>query len=174
MAGLGGAEIHGSKDRVILGKKAPSVWLVVDERTLGSCGFAKSLRQYLAEHPLDLSVGIVRTLSALPDDEVSGATVVVAGSLEGRNQEKMRRLATAASKLILLAPAYYPQEMGFDLGVKDRVEICFGEFSQSAYLTAWEETGKVRRIAGTGDFLSNWVPIVFGEIPGHEYPCVRR
>lgn len=163
MAGKGGTEINGSKDRVVIGKNVPLIWLTVDERTLGNYGFAKSLRKYLAEHPTDRSIGIVQSLTSLPEGKgLSGATIVVAGSPEGRNKESMQRLAFSASRLILLAPSYYPQEAGIAFGKKYPVEVIFGEFSQSPFLAAWEETGKVRRIAGTGDFFPTWPQIVFG------------
>lgn len=165
MVGKGKIEISGSKDRVVIGKNVPLVWLVVDERTLGNYGFAKSLRKYLAEHPTDRSIGIVQSLTSLPKDEgLSGATIIVAGSPEGRNQESMQRLAFSASKLILLAPSYYPQETGIAFGTKYSAEVIFGEFSQSPFLMAWEETGRVRRIAGAGDFFPTWPQIVFGDI----------
>lgn len=163
IAGKGGTKISGAKDRVIIGKKAPSLWLVVDERTLGNYGFAKSLRKYFAEHTTNRSIGIVQSLDFLPKG-LSGATIVVAGSPEGRNKESMQRLASSASKLILLAPSYYPQETGIVFGTKNSTEVIFGEFSQSPFLMAWEETGKVSRISGAGDFFPTWPQIVFGDI----------
>lgn len=162
LAGKGGTGISGSKDRVVIGKNVPLVWLVVDERTLGSYGFAKSLRKYLAEHPTDRSIGIVHSLAFLPEG-LSGATIVVAGSPEGRNQERMQRLASSASRLILLSPGYYPRESGIAFDAKSSIEVIFGEFSQSVFLMAWEETGKVRRVAGAADFFPTWPQIVFGE-----------
>lgn len=162
--GKGKTEISGSKDLVVIGKNVPLFWLVVDERTLGNHDFAKSLRKYLAEHPTDRSIGVVQSLASLPKDEgLSGTTIVVAGSPEGRNQASMQWLASSVSRLILLAPSYYPQEAGFALGEKNPVEVIFGEFSQSPFLMAWEEMGKVRRIAGTGDFFPNWPQIVFDD-----------
>lgn len=160
--GKGKIEINGSKDRVIIGKQAPSFWLVVDGRTLGDYDFAKSLRKYLAEHPTDQSIGIVQSLDFLPK-VLSGATIVVAGSPEGRSQASMQWLASSASRLILLAPRYYPQEAGIISGVKSSVAIIFGEFSQSPFLAAWEETGQARRVAGAGDFFPNWPQIIFSE-----------
>lgn len=162
MVGKGKTEISGSKDLVIIGKNVPLIWLVVDEQTLGICSFAKSLRKYLAEHPTDRSIGIVPSLAYLPES-LSGTTVVVAGSPEGRNQEKMRRLTSSVSRLILLSPGYYPQEAGIALEAKSTVEVLFGEFSQSSFLMAWEETGKVRRIAGAADFFPTWPQIIFRE-----------
>ena len=161
LIGKGGMEIRGSKDRVIIGKHdVPFVWLVVDERTLGTYGFAKSLRKYLAKHPTDRSIGTVLSLSSLPDS-LSKAKVIVAGSPEGWNQRKMRQLASSALRLILLSPGYYPQESGISFNEKSSLEVIFGEFSQSPFLMAWEQTGKVRRIAGTGDFFPSWPEIVF-------------
>ena len=163
MVGKGKIEISGSKDRVIIGKKVPSLWLVVDERTLGNYGFAKSLRKYLAEYPTNRSIGIVQSFTSLPKDEgLSGATIIVAGSPEGRNPVSMQRLASSASRVILIAPRYYPQEVGIDFGKKNDVEVVFGEFSQSPFLAAWEETGKVCRVVGIGDFFPSWPEIVFG------------
>lgn len=69
----------------------------------------------------------------------------------------------SAARLILLSPGYYPRESGIAFGEDSPVEIFFGAFSQSSCLAEWEETGKVRRIAGAGDFIPTWPEIVFGE-----------
>ena len=161
-AGHRRTEISGSKDLVVVDKNAPLVWLVVDERILGGHGYAKSLREHFAENPNDEGVGVVQSLASLPVN-LSGKTVVVAGSPEGRNQEKIQELASMASRLILLSPSYYPHEIGKIIETTNAIEVFFGEFSQSPFLAAWEQTGKVRRIAGVGDFFPNWISIVFGE-----------
>ena len=160
MVGKGKTEISGSKDLVVIGKNVPLVWLAVDEKTVGNYDFAKSLRKYLAEHPMDQSIGIVQSLDSLPKD-LPETTIVVTGSPEGRNRANMQRLASSALRLILIAPRYYPQEVGIDFGKKNVVEAIFGEFSQSPFLAAWEETGKVRRIAGIGDFFPSLPKVIF-------------
>ncbi|MEI6424054.1 MAG: hypothetical protein WCP55_17700, partial [Lentisphaerota bacterium] len=145
-------------------KNYPLCWLVIDERTLGSFGFAKSLRKYLAEHPNNHSIGVVESPTSIPV-KISGITVIVAGSPDGWNQAEMGRLASMASRMILLSPSYYPHEIGNVSEMASSIDVYFGEFSQSSCLSAWEETGKVQRLAGVGDFFPNWPQIAFGEKP---------
>lgn len=163
--GRGGPEIHGSRNQVIIGKRVPQVWMIVDERTLGGPGFSKSLRKHLIEHPADQGLGIVWSFASLPK-ELSGKRVVVVGSPEGLQPEKMRRLASSTSGLILLSPGYYPQETGIAFGDRSPVTVLFGEFSQSSRLVTWEETGKVRRIAGAADYFPEWPQIVLAKHEG--------
>ena len=37
-----------------------------------------------------------------------------------------------------------------------KIEVIFGEFSQSPSVNAWAEVATVRRIEGAGDFLPRW------------------
>ncbi len=163
VASNGMGRINGSKDRVVVGRRTPEVWVVVDERILGRHRFARSLREYLATCPNDQSIGIVESLAALPHD-LSGTTVVVTGTPEGQIQARMRQLASAASRLVLLSPGYEPEEAGLASGTRVPMEVIFGEFSQAPSLSEWEATGKVRRIGGVGDFFANWPQVVLGEL----------
>lgn len=160
-AGCGKTRIHGSMDQVVIGSKTPTTRLVVEEKALGGYEFARTLRRYIADHPMDQTVAITGSLSALPDT-LKGSTVVVAGTPERRDLGKLKTIASSASTLLLIAPAYYPEEAGLSPGTPGYVEVLFGEFSQSDHLIAWEKTGRVRRIAAAGDFLPDWPEIVFG------------
>ena len=160
VAGGKGTKVQGSRKQVVIGHGKVGLWLVADERVLGGDRFAKSLRRYLDEHPADRTVGIVWSVAELPND-LSQTTVVVAGLPDGLAQGTMQRVAASAAKLIFLSPGCYPQEAGMDTDRKPPVETLFGEFSQSVVLSAWEDTGKVRRIEGAGDFLPAWPQIIF-------------
>lgn len=162
LAAKEGTGITGSKNRVIIGNNTPLIWLVTDERTLGRYGYAKSLREYLAQNPTDRSVGIAQSLNFLPKD-LSGVIVVIAGLPEGLNKERMLLISSSASKLLLLSPGYYPHEAGIGANAKSSIEVFFGEFSQSNFRPAWEGTVQVRRIAGVGDYIPIWPEIVFAE-----------
>lgn len=161
-SGCGKTRIHGSGDQVVIGAKTPVTWLVVEEKALGGYEFARTLRRYITDHPMDQAVGITRSLSFLPDT-LTGSTVVVAGTPERRDLAKLKTIASSASRLLLIAPAYYPEEAGLSPETRRHVEVLFGEFSHSDHLIAWEKTGCVRRIAGAGDFLPDWPDIVFGQ-----------
>jgi hypothetical protein len=75
----------------------------------------------------------------------------------------MRSVAETARKLILLAPAYYPEETGLKQSGLADTEVLFGEFSQSPHLAAWEETGRVRRVTGAGDYFPDWPDLFLRE-----------
>lgn len=160
LAGGKGTKVQGSLERVVIGHGKVVLWLVADERVLGGDRFAKSLRRHLDQHPTDRAVGVVWSVAALPDD-LSQARVVMAGLPDGLEQGTMQRVSASASNLIFLSPGCYPQEAGMDANMKTPVETLFGEFSQSMVLSAWEDTGTVRRIEGAGDFLPAWPKIIF-------------
>lgn len=165
LAGGKGAGFQGSFERVVIGQGEVALWLVADERVLGGDRFAKSLRRYIEEHSVGRSVGVVWSLAALPE-VLSKTTIVVTGAPGDLTQGRMQDIARTAAKLIFLSPGCYPQEVGVDANLKIPVETFFGEFSQSMVLSAWEDTVKVRRIEGAGDFLPAWPQIILeGFVP---------
>jgi len=155
------SRVRGGRNSVVMGSGTPKAWLVADEKDLGGESFAKTLRGYLVDHPSDFSVGVVKSLEYLPK-KLSGVTVVVTGHPQGMTPEWTKNIAASASNVLLLAPAFYPHEFGFGTDTTQRTEILFGEFSQSPFLSAWEETGRVRRVYGVGDYFPDWPNALFG------------
>jgi len=157
---LEGSRINGGRDRVVMGSGTPMVWLVADEESLGET-FAKTLRKNLSACVVGFSVGIVTSLDQLPRD-VSGTRVVLTGAPAGFSAERMGKVVAVASRLVLLAPAFFPQEAGFGADGMENVEVVFGEFSQSPFLPAWEKTGRVHCAAATGDYFPDWPEALCG------------
>ena len=153
-------KIYGYRDFVLLGKGNPSVWVVVDERVLGEYGFAKSLRKYFTEHSVQKCIGIVENISFLPPD-LSKTVVVIAGLPHNHLPRDIGEIATSRFRLILISPQYYPEDTCIDFKATNSVEVFYGEFSQSPYLSAWKGTDKVHLISGVGDFFPNWPSIIF-------------
>lgn len=159
LVGGGGTPIKGSETRVVLGNGMPTFWLVADERVLGGDRFAKTLRQALNKHEKAPTVGVVWSARELPTD-LTGAVVIISGAGLADGSAECGRILENARHTIFLSPGCYPQEAGFDAGLHSGVAL-FGEFSQSPFLSAWEETGRVERIAGAGDFLPTWPELIF-------------
>ena len=155
------SRVRGGRNSVVIGSGTPKAWLVAGEKDLGGESFAKTLRGYLVDRPSDFSIGVVRSLEYLPG-KLSGVTVVMTGQPQGMTPERVRNITASASNVVLLAPAFYPQEFGFDTDTAQRTKIVFGEFSQSPYHLAWEETGRVRRVTGVGDYFPDWPNALFG------------
>jgi hypothetical protein len=155
------SRVRGGRNSVVIGSGTPKAWLVAGEKDLGGESFAKTLRGYLVDRPSDFSIGVVRSLEYLPG-KLSGVTVVMTGQPQGMTPERVRNITASASNVVLLAPAFYPQEFGFDTDTAQRTKIVFGEFSQSPFLLAWEETGRVRRVTGVGDYFPDWPNALFG------------
>ncbi|MBE2205699.1 MAG: O-antigen ligase family protein [Chthoniobacterales bacterium] len=161
IAGGSGTQVEGSAARVVLGDGKPTFWLVADEQVLGGDRFAKTLRAAWSEHEKPPTIGVVWSVRQLPTD-LSGAVVIWSGATSAEATTDSKRVLGTAERTILLVPRCYPQESGLDED-KQSVVALFGEFSQSPFLSAWEETGSVQRIAGTGDFLPNWPQLIFSE-----------
>lgn len=156
-------KIKGSSNRVIIGGNHPLIWLVTEEKILGSYGFAKEMRKYLAENSSTATIGIVRSIDFLPDN-LSGMTIIIAGLSPEIDQDKIRHMATVVSKIILLSPCCYPDQVKTLFDDRHCVKAVFGEFSQSSFLPSWEQTGRTSKIAGAGDFLQKWPQIIFENI----------
>lgn len=159
--GGSGKQVEGSGTRVVLGQGSPILWLVADEQALGGDRFAKTLRAALAEYDKPPAVGVVWSLRDLPEDLLS-AVVIVTGNTPVENYADCLRVVGAAKRTVLLSPKCYPQQAGIEAGTQSGVAI-FGEFSQSPFLSAWEETGRVQRVAGAGDFFPSWPQIILSE-----------
>ena len=159
--GHGGTTINGSPNYVLIGEGKPSVWLVADENVLGHT-YGKALRNYLNEaHPSAelLTVGVADSVANLPD--VKGAMLIISGQLSEKDRQRLTQLAPYVSKIILICPAFYPQDLHLSANDMKRMDVVFGEFSQAFSATAWEKASHVRRIVGMGDFLPSWPKAVF-------------
>ncbi len=161
LVGATGTAVEGSSRKVILGEGTPKFWLVVDEPVLGGARFAKTLRQALSDRETPPTVGVVWSAKDLPSD-LAGAVVVVTGASLAEGRVDAGRILGNAKRTVFLSPGFYPQEAGLDPGRPFGAAL-FGEFSQSPFLSAWEETGRVKRIVGAGDFLPAWPELIFTE-----------
>jgi len=160
LLGTGRTSIRKKEEQIIVGTGDPLVWAVVDERTLGKYGYARVIRNYLDEHPSQrLSVGIVESLTALPGD-LGGKKVIVSGRPDEMSEDRIRRILSSASKVVLISPSYYPSEAGLEPGTIGDLEVIFGEFSQSRFVSAWIGVADVRRVPGLADYFPNWPELV--------------
>lgn len=159
----GRTDIYKRGGQIIVGTGTPTVWVVIDERPLGQYGYARAVRNYLDEYPSTQStVGFVESLSCLPAN-LRGQKVVVSGRPDGTNGASIHRVMSLAAKVVLLAPSYYPSDVGLDRHAVGDTEVIFGEFSQSRYMTTWSDVVDVRRIPGVGDYYPNWPKLIFSK-----------
>ncbi|MCC7518023.1 MAG: O-antigen ligase family protein [Verrucomicrobiae bacterium] len=157
--GVGRSEIRTEHGRVLLGRGEPSVWIVADERVLGQ-NFGKALRASRATAGGGVAVGIAGSSEALGD--TNGKTMVLCGAATEGKAGRVKEAVAKAGRVILLSPSFFPSAIGWsDDQHRDRVEVIFGEFSQSAVLTAWESAASLRRVEGAGNYLSSWTNFVF-------------
>lgn len=150
-----GSPIKGGRHRIFVGSGVPTVWLVADEKCRADESYARKVRERTGSQETGFCVGVVWAFGSLPG-KVYGARIVMMGTPDGIKRSRMREVLDSASRLILLAPGFYPYEAGLNAVVEEKVEVLFGEFSQSPFLQAWEETGRVRRVAGVGDYFPDW------------------
>ena len=144
-----------------------AVILVLLPITIFAVGF-KDLRLDSAEnvqkaelhYVTPLQPNSVAVLILFPGCNGDGKTLIQ--KREWLDYAASKNIAASASNVVLLSPAFYPHEFGFDTDTTQRTEILFGEFSQSPFLLAWEETGRVRRVNGVGDYFPDWPNALFG------------
>lgn len=152
-------EIQRTHSAVLVGEDFPTVWVVADEKVLGT-SYGRTLRA-LRPKLDDGTVGIVGDVMNLPD--VSGATVILTGRFTQNPSELRSKLADAAS-ILLVNPAIFPQEVG-DLGtLGENVTVAIGDFAQSPAGLAWTTAFNARRMAGVGNFVPDWPVKLLKEI----------
>jgi len=144
--------IRKEANRVIIGQGQPKSWIVINSKIMGE-NYGKTIRRYLKSSTKEVSMGIVQSFADLP--VTNEGTVVVGGTLGTADLDKLKQ----GTKLVLLNPAFFPQEI--ELSKSKSVSVLFGEFSQSPALQAWRDLGRVQNVEGKGDFLANWPELVF-------------
>lgn len=147
--------IHASGSVVTMGDAPQRTWIAVDKKSLGRY-YGKTLRRFSRQKE---GLSVAESVLSFPDS--SGLTLIVAGQRSPEELRKLAMLAAKAEKVMLLSPEFYPRELSLAPGRQQKLEVIFGEFSQSPTAAAWEKTGQVRRIPGNGDFLPSWPEIVF-------------
>lgn len=151
LLGNNGPAIRVIDGRVVLGKGEPKTWIIVDNKVMGK-SYGHTLRRYLAttKQAGDKSIGVLEPGTLIPSLE--NKTVVIAGG----ELTQTPPLVTTAKMIILLNPAFPPQNIGITKDKKSRVTVAFGEFSQSVAVNAWNDYGALKHIEGVGDFIPNW------------------
>ncbi|MDR1497091.1 MAG: hypothetical protein LBS59_01565 [Puniceicoccales bacterium] len=88
--------------------------------------------------------------------ETSGTeTLVLVGKPEA---EVARKLALRARRIVVFSPQFSPEWL-FDATILKNVEAYAGELASMPHEEEWEATGRMKKILGEGDLVSNWVGI---------------
>ncbi|MDD2707006.1 MAG: O-antigen ligase family protein [Verrucomicrobiae bacterium] len=148
----GGLPIQAAKHAVVLGKAPPSMWMVVNEKTMGG-QYGREIRrrdEFLRRNGL----GVVESVDQLPRDP--GKVVVIGGDLSEAEREQVKNLLTESAGIILLNPLFSPQELGVASGQAGKIKVFFGEFAQTPVQSAWADLVPVGRIEGDSDYVSHW------------------
>jgi hypothetical protein len=92
--------------------------------------------------------------------------LLTGGALSTASLSAVRSQFRDCERVILLNPAFFPEEMG--LATKDtaRLRVVFGEFSGSSAASAWDALlGSAPRSEGVGDYLPEWPKMAFSQSP---------
>lgn len=141
--------ITGSKSYVILGKDSPKLWVLANQRVIGS-DYGRTLRRALPPY----SIGVASSLAGLA--HVDADTLIIGGILTNEEIKGIGPLLPHFQKILFINPSFYPQQIQIDNPAK--LVAVFGEFSQSPSIDSWQSyLGKsVSRLAGAGDFIPQW------------------
>jgi hypothetical protein len=149
--GQGGKPVRVQKGYLLLGKAPPQIWIFIDKQVMGE-NYGHTIRRYLSSTAVASSIGVIESLTVLP--ELEDKTVVVGGLIP--KDDRVKSALISAKQIILLNPCFFPQEIDATTDRKDSVRVVFGEFSQSLAANAWGNIASVERVAGVGDFLPRW------------------
>jgi hypothetical protein len=145
--------IRGSRDGVILGRGEPAIWIVARREIMGE-QYGKTLRRHLRSQTQGPAVGVVIGPASIPMS--SACAIAAGGTLSIEDLHELTRRTQAGARLVLLNPAFYPQEIAEAQSVVTRVSCIFGEYSQSAARSAWSDLKSAQTIEAVGDFLPAW------------------
>ena len=163
--------VHFAGSRVVLGNFAdPDVWVVANTDTLGKM-YGRTLRQYLLsgahlQPAQGLSVGIVRSVDALPLLAMQSKTLVIAGTLAAPELARLRSLVPSCAQLILLNPIFYPQDLEVGPRSMPKIVVFSGEYSRASS-AAWADAlqQSPHNVEGAGDFLPHWPELILVNHP---------
>jgi hypothetical protein len=153
------SRIKKTREALIVGAGVPDVWLMIDTQRFASESWARTLRADLRTRGDGFCLAIgerLQTLTTQPPKRI-----VIWGRPSHIDSPEAGRHLPLASQLILLAPQFYPQELAPDLRGRLRsATVYFGEFSQSAFLSSWENEANIKRVPASGDYFSNWTDLL--------------
>lgn len=156
----GGSTVSGAKDRVVIGKGKPALWLLADSKTMGEY-YGRHLRQAIGSaNGKETAVVIVQSLAAVTG--MDNGRLVLA-NLSAKDKAELARLVPEAGRIVLLNPSVYPQEMGITADNARKVSVLAGEFFESDALQAWQKLVMVETASGVGEYLPDWAKIALRE-----------
>jgi hypothetical protein len=152
--------IKKTRAALILGSGVPDAWLMMDTQRFASESWARDLRVELRKKDKGFCVAIGERLQTLTYQ--SPMRIVIWGRPSNIDSPEAGYHLPATSQLVLLAPQFYPQELAPDLrGRLRNARVYFGEFTQSAFLSSWENETEIKRVPASGDYFSNWTDLLF-------------
>jgi hypothetical protein len=153
-----GPNIAGSPTHVVIGMGEPTVWVLVTPTVFGN-NYGKTLRTATEKIP---TTGVVIDALALPS--LKQKIFVTGGHPDPGTIECLKKALDGATKVILLNPSFYPEELNLNPA---KTEVMFGEFSQSPSIEAWTDfLGRQPvRLQGVGDFIPEWPELIAAQRP---------
>lgn len=146
-----GTGIQRTSSAVVMGEGAPAIWIVSDEKVLGS-RYGRTLRTF-KESLQGACLGLVDDLEKIPD--VSDITLILTGKFTSDPSEAHQKMAGADS-ILLVNPAIYPQEISGIEEMDGKLQVWMGDFVQTPACQSWAGGFNSQKMAGIGDFVPDW------------------
>lgn len=152
--------IRKTREALFVGAGVPEAWLILDTQKLSAERWPRTVRDALRARGEDVSLAVGGQIRALAPR--APKRIVIWGRPSNIDSKGVGSMLPASSQLVLYAPPFYPQEV--DPGLRERfrsAQVYFGEFSQSLFLSAWENESEVIRVPASGDYFPNWPDLLF-------------
>lgn len=149
-------------ENLILGMTEPQIWIIINEEKLGEYEYARSLRKFFAEFPMEKrTIIFTKSINDVPY-KMSSCKVLLIASIESRSElSKLGLFQNYFKKIYLLSPQFTPEDLqSYGLNLK-KIKVFFGEYSQSPYLFTWHGLQMLTIKKGTGDFFQDIPAILF-------------
>lgn len=163
LSGRSNSTISGSEEKVIWGKGEPTVWVVWNQKIMGS-NYGRSLRmqvQSSSQKPEASSFGIAFSWEGVPD--LKNENLVGGGMLDTKDKSILGRLIGKTNQVTLINPFFSPEDLNLPPDRAAKIKVVFGEFSQSPAANSWVKINSVQKVEGVGDYLPTWPEIILSE-----------
>lgn len=163
LSGRSDSMILGSEKKVIWGKSQPAVWVVWNQKVMGS-NYGRSLRKQVQSSDQKsnaISFGIAFSWEGVPD--LNNETLVSGGMLNPKDKLLFGRLMGQTTNVTLINPFFSPENLGLSADEAAKIKILFGEFSQSPAVESWVKAKQVQKVDGVGDYFQAWPEIILSE-----------
>lgn len=130
----------------------PRIWIISDSLIFGNKLYMSSLKDIFKDDFIKkyVSIGICESVSNIPENHRCQCLLLSGNSLL-KEEQKINKINPET--IIVFSPQFNPLEIPLCHSHNNKLKIFIGEFSESEYLSLWQELPNCYRLEGVGDYI---------------------